>query len=575
MKLFLIHDGATLKGWTLEEGVYLLGQAPSVDLRLAHPLCPDVLCRIEVDTWKGRSHGDGARSERRAQARFTINEMGEAKLVCPDGKTSRGVLYNGGSLTVGPFILQAHEVIQPPPFFVGESPFGRVPTEPAQGILPPQAPLILVVHAGKISRPVELRDGMKLGRDPRIGEKEGIHFENRMVSEEHATIEERQGGFYITNLSKQGTWLGEVELERNESKRLVDGMVIRVSKNPLVPTIEVRAAADLLKRPVQRLAEASMIGDSEPMRKLRARAVQLAQGRAAIRLFGETGTGKGLLARFIAFHAKQKLVHLDCTTITPQLAEDYLFGHAKGAFTDAKVEQPGIIDEANGGILLIDEIGDLPLALQPKLLRLLEEHKYRRVGGDKDLHADFRVIVATHRDIDQMVADRTFRPDLWNRISGNDLTVPPLRDRMEDIALIAAFFLDTRDEEQRRTLSAAALAALHGSKWPGNVRQLTHLLDAAADLTSEGDEIAEATVRELMAKGVGQPQPREDLHFVDNAPARVAEYERSLMAEGLRRAKGQVKVAARQLGYKSVNTFRRRALEWGLLPRKAGKALAE
>ncbi len=167
-----------------------------------------------------------------------------------------------------------------------------------------------------------------------------------------------------------------------------------------------------------------------------------------------------------------------------------------------------------------------------------------------------------------MVKDGRFRADLYQRIKGLPFTIPPLRERKEDIAAIAAHALAQRGLPDPPALSQGALIALHDHDWPGNVRELIHLVDAAADLT-DGDEIEEATVRQLLAAGESKPKPRPNLQSVDRASDLIEDYEKSLIAEGLRRADGKIKKAARLMGFRSPMTFRRKAIAYGLLPKSA------
>jgi len=204
-----------------------------------------------------------------------------------------------------------------------------------------------------------------------------------------------------------------------------------------------------------------------PMRDVLTRAETLADKNCSVLIHGETGTGKDLLARVI--HARRgPFVIIDCTHLNAQLAESELFGHARGAYTGADSERPGLIDGADGGCAFFDEIGELPLELQPKLLRLLQDKSYRRVGSTHSLRSEFRVIAATNRDLKVEVASRRFREDLYYRLNVAKIRIPPLRDRKDDIPFLARYF----SSRAGIRLTEEVLERLVRHDWPGNVREL-------------------------------------------------------------------------------------------------------
>ena len=229
---------------------------------------------------------------------------------------------------------------------------------------------------------------------------------------------------------------------------------------------------------------------------------------ATVLLRGESGTGKELAARAIHVNserARGPFVKIDCTAIPEGLMETELFGHEKGAFTGADRAVPGKVELAQGGTLFLDEIGDLRPALQGKLLRVLQDREFERVGGRKTLSVDVRVVAATHRDLWGMAQVGAFRPDLYFRLKVVELELPPLRERgPEDIARLAQHFLAhyaRRHHKPARTLSAAALARLSRHPWPGNIRELEHCIESAVALcrgeTVEAAELPLAQVPEL------------------------------------------------------------------------------
>jgi transcriptional regulator with PAS, ATPase and Fis domain len=224
----------------------------------------------------------------------------------------------------------------------------------------------------------------------------------------------------------------------------------------------------------------------------------------SVLLLGETGTGKEMVARAIhaaSPRANAPFVAVDCSGFAETLFESELFGHERGAFTGALARKTGLVEAAAGGTLFLDEVGDITLGLQVKLLRLLETGAFRRVGGIEPLHADFRLIAATHRDLGRMVREERFRSDLYFRIAAFPVTLPPLRMRPSDIGLLAESLLHRISQGRPRSLSAAALACLEGYAFPGNIRELRNILERAS-LLADGEHIGcEHLPGEAQARG--------------------------------------------------------------------------
>lgn len=210
-----------------------------------------------------------------------------------------------------------------------------------------------------------------------------------------------------------------------------------------------------------------------------------------VSIYGESGSGKEVLARAIHFSGKRcgnRFVAVNCAAIPPTLLESEIFGHVKGAFTGADREREGKFGLARGGTILLDEIGDMPLELQPKLLRMLEEHTYDMLGSNRQYKADFRVIVATHRDLQKMVKEGLFREDLFHRINIFPVHIPPLRERKEDIPLLADYFIDLLRKGLGKHLagiSQKGMDLLIQYNWPGNIRELRNCLERATLLVKD------------------------------------------------------------------------------------------
>ena len=241
--------------------------------------------------------------------------------------------------------------------------------------------------------------------------------------------------------------------------------------------------------PAVTASQFGMVGKSPAMQHLLSEIALVAPSEATVLIHGDSGTGKELVARAIhasSARSEKPLVTLNCAALNESLLESELFGHEKGAFTGADKRREGRFVEADGGTLFLDEIGDLPLELQPKLLRVLQEREIERLGGSRTIPVNVRVIAATNRDLWQMVEDRQFRSDLFYRLNVFPLELPPLRDRPEDIPLLAKHFTQKMARHMNRSIDAIpteALRQLMSWDWPGNVRELENVIERAVLLT--------------------------------------------------------------------------------------------
>jgi two-component system response regulator HydG len=237
----------------------------------------------------------------------------------------------------------------------------------------------------------------------------------------------------------------------------------------------------------------SMVGASDPMRALFDQVARLADSEATVLVTGESGCGKELVARAIHDHSRRArgpFVALNCAALPETLLESELFGHERGAFTDARTAKQGLFLAADGGTLLLDEIGDLPLAVQPKLLRVLEERSVRPLGSASEHPVNVRLIAATHRDLEALVDAGSFRADLFYRVNVIELQVPPLRVRGNDVLVLAQHFVERFARESHRSVSGIDVAAAHkllAYPWPGNVRELRNCIERAVALTRSAE----------------------------------------------------------------------------------------
>lgn len=270
---------------------------------------------------------------------------------------------------------------------------------------------------------------------------------------------------------------------------------------------------------------------------------------STVLLCGESGTGKGLMAEELhanSDRAGRPFQNITCGALPETLLESELFGAERGAYTDAKRQRKGLIELADGGTVFLDEIGEIAPAPQVKLLRFLEERAFKRIGGSIDIRVDVLVIAATNRDLEQAVQEGLMREDLYYRLRVLPVQVPPLRERQEDIPLLAAYFVDAYNETFRkrvRGLAPGALERLAAHGWPGNIRELKHVIERAM-LLSEGDLLTESDLPPLLQAAAAIPHQVE----LPAAGLDLPTLEHDLLHQALQRSGGNRSRAARLLG---------------------------
>jgi DNA-binding NtrC family response regulator len=310
-----------------------------------------------------------------------------------------------------------------------------------------------------------------IGSDP----SNDLCLEDPHVSRRHCEIRQSRDGFWVRDLgSTNGTFVAELALKEAV---LPPGVTITVGRTQIQllpddaqPEIAPSSHSDF----------GGVVGTTPAMRRIFGLLEKVAPTDLTILLMGETGTGKELFARAIHERSRRSggpLVVIDCSAVAPGLIESELFGHEKGAFTGADQARKGAFERAQGGTVFLDEIGELPLDLQPKLLRALEQRTVKPVGGSDEREVDVRIIAATHRNLEAEVTAGRFREDLFFRLSVVTVDLPPLRERREDLPLLAQNILSQRGAF---TLAADTLDLLQDYEWPGNVRELRNALDSAA-----------------------------------------------------------------------------------------------
>jgi DNA-binding NtrC family response regulator len=307
------------------------------------------------------------------------------------------------------------------------------------------------------------------------------------------------------------------------------------------------------------------VGAHPALQRLFKRMLQAAQSRATVLIQGETGTGKELVAKAIHNYSQRShgpIVRLNCAALAESVLESELFGHEKGAFTGAASRRKGRFEQAAGGTLFLDELSEMPLSVQIKLLRFLQEREFERVGGNETLRVDVRVVAATNRHLERLVADGRFRQDLYYRLKVVVLEVPPLRSRSSDIPVLADHFLAHYARENGKTIhriAPPARRALLEYPWPGNVRELQHAIEQAVVLC-EGDQI------ELDDLPIAPPSPEFEPIKLMVPGVRLAEVERYTILKTLEAVHGSTAKAASVLGI-SRRTIQYRLQEWGLARR--------
>jgi|CXWL01.1.fsa_nt_gi two-component system response regulator PilR (NtrC family) len=333
----------------------------------------------------------------------------------------------------------------------------------------------------------------------------------------------------------------------------------------------------LLKREIEEKAPFSyLIGKSEPMQQVFEMIRKVADTRSNVLIYGESGTGKELVARAIHQQSHRKampFVAINCSALPETLLESELFGHMKGAFTGAIGNKAGLFEMANGGTIFLDEVGETTPAMQVKLLRAIQEREFRRIGGTRDIKVDVRIVAATNRNLEQAVAEGTFREDLYYRLDVIPLNLPPLRARTSDIPLLVQHFLERfgRDSGKvARTLTTEAMEILLAQEWRGNVRELENLIERVVAFT-DGPEVSVGEVSRWLAKSTTIPLPTAGVSSAQtelppeglDLEALIANLEKDLLLKALERSRW-VKKRAAVLLQLNARSFRYRLDKYGI-----------
>src|ERR1035438_4148501 len=298
----------------------------------------------------------------------------------------------------------------------------------------------------------------------------------------------------------------------------------------------------------QRYEFDNMVGHSEGMREIFSTITRVAPTRATVLLCGESGVGKDMIARAIHHHsprADRPFVKINCTALPENLMESELFGYEKGAFTGANTSKPGKFEQADTGTVFLDEIGDVPRAIQVKLLRVLQEREFERLGSNVTRHIDVRVIAATNQDLREALEQGTFREDLYYRLNVVPINIPPLRERKQDIPFLANHFVKKLAPDsgcRAESITDAAMEKLLSYHWPGNVRELENVIERSLVMCA-GTQLDAADIKLESAQ---RPRPQNEAHFLPEGLS-LDQYEQEIIREALRRAGGKKGEAARVL----------------------------
>jgi DNA-binding NtrC family response regulator len=304
-----------------------------------------------------------------------------------------------------------------------------------------------------------------------------------------------------------------------------------------------------------------IVGKSEGMRQVVSTARQVAASDIPVLIMGESGTGKELITRAIhnnSLRRKRRLVTLNCAGLAESILEDELFGHVRGSFTGAQTDREGRFEHADGGTLFMDEIGDMPATMQAKLLRVLENGELVRLGSNDPVQVDVRLISATNRDLDEMVAEKRFREDLYFRIKGVTIRIPPLRERREDIPLLIHFFMTQAADKYNKKhvgLKPAALSALMGYSWPGNVRQLRNVVENMVVLSDDTEDLDVSSLPAEVRPASSGPAATGGINNLVGIS--IEQAERELIRNTLKMTEGNREQAAKILGIGERTLYRK------------------
>jgi len=510
-----------------------VGRAPECDVSLPDP----ALSRLQ------------ARVERRAEGFFLVDLSGRGTRLGQEAVTEAS-LADGAEISLGSWraLFRAGDAGDAETTGV---PGGTSVREPGQ-VLGPLIARLRVRERGRERLVTLASDTVTLGKD----RSNDLVIDDPYVSARHLRLERRSGRWYARDLgSTNGTCLGGIQIADAE---LPPGAPLALGDAEVVlEPPQCRAAPGP--------AAEGILSCDPAMRQLFELVERVATAEVAVTILGETGTGKELVARALHRLSPRReaaFIPVNCSAIAESLIESELFGHEKGAFSGADRLRKGAFEEADRGTIFLDEIGELPLDLQPKLLRTLELGEVKRVGASRPISVDVRIVAATHRDLRAQVRAGRFREDLYYRLCVVPLTVPPLRARRSDVRLLAEHFLSRAAPRGLvPRLSEEALARMEAYDWPGNVRQLKNAVQRALLFRGEGLSIPASAVTFEDARSAAPGAGDDDTLYVRGLT--LEELEREAIRLSLRRHHGKRAAVVRELGI-AKSTVMKRIAQWGL-----------
>ena len=388
--------------------------------------------------------------------------------------------------------------------------------------------------------------------DLRMPNMDGMHLLKHIREDDPRATVIMITGYGTVNTAVEAMKLGAFDYI---TKPLKDDLV-KLTVERALSYVKLREENISLKGHIKGKAESGkMIGYSDQMKKIFQTIEKVSSSDSTIIIYGESGTGKELVARSIHYNSDrrdQPLIPVNCGAIPEELLESELFGHEKGAFTGAIRSRMGRFELAQGGTIFLDEIGDMSPSLQVKVLRVIQEKQFERIGGTKTIQADVRIITATHQNLEQAVADRRFREDLYYRINVIPVRLPPLRERGTDITILANHFLahfNKIKKKQVQSITPAAMSLIRQYQWPGNVRELENLMEMLVVMKEDGDIDVDDLPEKisLNAKPVETIEPPELTGEGLDFNRLVADFEKNLLLKALKMSGGVKNRAAKLL----------------------------
>ena len=410
-----------------------------------------------------------------------------------------------------------------------------------------RAVAVRVIAGQDVGVSAELRPGqpVSVGKSP----DNQLPLNDMTVSRYHVELTLRRGDIEVRDLdSMNGTYVGPVRVERVFVK---PGATLTIGATTVQLTAETPAGSSPPPLPEEQTDAPGLIARSPAMRKVAQAIARLARSNVTVLLHGETGTGKEVLARALhelSDRRERPFEVVDCGSMAPTLIASELFGHERGAFTGAQGERAGAFERAHGGTVFLDEIGELPLDLQPMLLGVLERRRFKRVGGSRERSVDVRVVAATHRDLRNSTNTGTFRADLYYRLAVARVVIPPLRERPEDIEpLVRRFAEQLTGDPDASPFDRETLAALETHPWSGNVRELRNVVESAVAM---GQLVLEGSAPDVAAAfepggALATTALREALPYREARARAVAAFEKAYLSDLTERCGGNASEAAR------------------------------